>query len=279
MNRHGKTSVILLATLLGLLTISVKGEHAAAPAHTIRVSGTGGTMGAMKEMAEAFKKKNPDAEVIIVTPPFGSTGGIKAVIAGVIDIGLSARPLKESERNQGVNAVEYGRSPFVFVVRPENRVSDITLKEVSDIYSGKMTHWPDKGLIRLVLRPASDSHTLLLKGISPEMNNAMEKALAREGINIAATDSDNAELLEKLPGAFGTAILTQIITEKRGLKPLFVNGIKPGPETVANGKYPLVNSSYYVTGQKSSQLTKKFIDFISSAEGKKILRRTGHLVK
>lgn len=266
--------IVLLLTLILFPFTLVHAEE-----KTIRISGNGGQISVMTEMAKAFKKKFPDINILLITPPLGSTGGIKAVVEGALDLGLSARNLKDNEKGQGLIMVEYGITPFVFVVRPENPIPYISLKEVTDIYSGTKTQWPDGTAIRVVLRPPTDSHTSILKGISKEMADAWDKVYARKGMIMAATDDENADFLEKTPSSFGALGLCQIIMEKRKLKVLSLNGVRPSVKTISDGRYQFSSHLYLVKGHKSSPLSQRFIDFVLSTEGKKLLGKMQILVK
>ncbi|KAF0144298.1 MAG: phosphate transport system substrate-binding protein [Nitrospirae bacterium] len=263
------SAAILLSTITGL----------EAAENTIKISGTGGAIAVIKEMAAAFRKKNPHVNILVITPPLGSRGGIRAVIEGSLDIGLSNRDLLDEEKNKDVRVIEYGKSPLVFVTRADNPLSDITVKMVEDIYTGRLVNWQDGSPIRLVVRPATDMHSIELKGLSLGMKKAVENVLSRKGVTMAATDDENADLLEKLQGSFGVSAYAQVIAEKRNLKILSLNGVKPVPETIANNTYPLINISYLVIKTKPLLIVKQFTDFVLSKEGQTILRRLGYLVK
>jgi len=110
------------------------------------------------------------------------------------------------------------------------------------------------------------------------MRRAVQKAYSRSGLNMAITDQENADLLERLPGSFGTAALCQLISEKRALNILALNGVKPSVKTLADGTYPYFRVLYLVTGPRSSPLVRQFLDFVFSPTGQSILAKTGHLV-
>lgn len=263
------SAAILLSTISGL----------EAAENTIKISGTGGAIAVMKEMADAFRKKNPHVNILVITPPLGSRGGIRAVIEGALDIGLSNRDLLDEEKNKDVRVIEYGKSPLVFVTSADNPLSDITVKRVEDIYAGRLVSWQNGSPIRLVVRPATDMHSIKLKDLSPKMKKAVENVLSRKVVTMAATDDENADLLEKLQGSFGVSAYAQVIAEKRNLKVLSLNGVKPAPETIANNTYPLINISYLVIKTKPLPIVKQFTDFVLSKEGQAILRRLGHWIK
>ncbi len=73
--------------------------------------------------------------------------------------------------------------------------------------------------------------------------------------------------------------LILILSEKRRMKPLSLNGVMPSPQAIAEGAYPYFKRYHMVTGpKKPSALVQQFIAFVRPAEGSKILTRTGHWV-
>lgn len=246
-------------------------------ADTIKIGGTGSAISTMRILIEAFEKSNPNVNVIIV-PGLGSGGARKAVLAAAIDLGVTGRAGKAAEKLEGAVAIEYGRTPLIFATSKKNSVSGLTAQEVVDIYNGKIITWPNGERLRLILRPASDSDTAVLKSISPAMEQAVKHALSRQGIKIAVTDHDSADAIETVPGALGTSTLAIVISEGRSVKTLSFNGVEPSTKTVADGSYPLFKSFYLLTGPKPSKLTQGFIAFVRSSEGRKILTQLGHWV-
>lgn len=267
---------IFYSVLVFFLLITCNLLHADNLKGTIKIGGTGNALGSFRELSETFRKLHPEVKFVIL-PSLGSGGGIKAVNEGALDLGLSSRPLKDNELQQRSTFVEYARTPFVFVTARRGDGIAFTLQDIAKIYSGEIKDWPDGTPIRLVLRPKSDSDTVLLKNMSPEMDKAIEKALSQEGMLTAVTDQESADAIEKIRGAFGTSTLAQIISEKRSLFPLALNGVMPNMKTLAAGAYPYYKTLYIVTGPKSSPVTKQFVEFITSETGKEVLARTGHL--
>lgn len=243
---------------------------------TIRIGGTGTGLGTMTLLASAFQKKHPEIKIRIM-PSIGSSGAIKATAQGALDIGLNGRPLKEEEARLGLVVTEYAKSPFVFAVRKDVPVRDISINELVKIYRGEMTAWPNGEWVRVVLRPASDADTLIARGISPEMNAAMDIALSREGMLIAATNQDSNEMINKTSGSIGFATLTQIMTEKHPVKALSINGVKPVRNNSANKDYPFMKTLSLLTTPGPHPEVQRFIDFVRSPEGTAILQKTGNI--
>lgn len=242
---------------------------------SLGIGGTGATLSTIRVLANAFELDNPGVSVRVLAS-LGSTGGIKAVLAGAIDIGVSSRAPTEAERGQGARAVAYGRSPLVFAVNRATRAGDLTTAQVVDIYSGKMTAWPSGDSIRVVLRPAGDTNTLVLKGLSPQVREAVIAAEKRPGMVTALTDQDAEERIQKVPGALIVTSLSEALASSGLMRVLKLNGVEPSAGALAEGAYPLSLDFYLIIGKSPSSLAEKFAAFVQSEAGRKILAETGH---
>ena len=259
-------AVAVLAMLL------VPGSRSAA-AEMIRISGTGGAMETMRILGEAFRKNNPEIRVEIM-PGMGSSGSIKAVLAGRLEIGLSGRTLNGEERDQGAVETRYAKTPFVFAVNRTLKITGLTLEGVAGIYAGKRD-WEGGKRIRLVLRSPEDSDVPVLKGMSPAMSAAVDIALRREGMIVATTDHDAADAIETVPGAFGGTTLSLVVSEKRALRVLALDGVVPSVRTMADRSYPYSKTFFMVTRKNPPVAVQRFIDFVRSPAGSAILSKNG----
>ena len=256
--------------VLAVLLVSV--SRNAFP-ETIRISGTGGAVGTMRILGEAFRKANPGIKVEIL-PGMGSSGGIKAVLAGRLDIGLSGRTLTGAERAEGVVETKYARSPFVFIANRNLEMTGVTMKGVAEIYNGKRD-WENGQRIRLVLRPVEDSDTPVLKRMSPAMSVAVDTAMRREGMIVATTDQEAVDIIEQVRGAFGAATLSLVISEKRAVRILSLDGITPSVQTLSDRSYPYAKTFFMVTRRNPTDSVRRFIDFVGSPRGSAILAENG----
>ena len=230
------SSGVVLVSAFFLTAVAARAGETDATAAVVRIGGTGSGLGTMRHLVDAFRETRPQANLVIV-PSLGSGGGIKALRAGAIDVAVISRPLKEKERGPDITAVEYARTPLVFAMAVPAVVVDLTVPELVSIYAGERKTWPDGRPLRLVLRPESESDTDIIKSVSPAMSQAVTGALARPGMIMALTDKASADSLETIPGAFGTTTLAQIISEKRPLQALALDGVAPSLQSLAEGKY------------------------------------------
>ncbi len=247
-----------------------------AVAATIRISGTGGAIGTMRILGEAFRKVRPDTRVV-VAPSIGTGGAIKAVCGGDLEIGLSSRPPSAGECDRGCVARVYAKTPFVFGVNEGVRMTGLTLSESADIYSGKKDRWENGTRIRLILRPPGESDLDRLKRMSPEMAAAVEAASRREGLIVAMTDQDTADAIENIPGAFGGVTLAIVVSEKRNIRVLKLDGVVPTARALADGSYPYEKTFYMITRRNSPPAVRQFVDFVRSPAGRAILSQNGQL--
>jgi phosphate transport system substrate-binding protein len=265
-------AVVLLAASLHPLT----GGAAGAGADLVRISGTGTALGAMRQLAAAFEKAHP-GHAVSMLPSVGSSGAIRAVADGALDVGISGRELEPAERIRGLVAMTYARTPFVLAVGPRVGVTSITATELARIYRGEATRWPDGERIRLVMRPRFDVDTVTIRAISPELAAAMDAAMAREGLVMAATNQDCDETLARTPGSIGPSSLTQILTEQNALRALHWEGVAPTLENLASGAYPMGKPLLLVVRAAPDRAVRRFVAFLGTAEARRILEQAGNL--
>ena len=246
-------------------------------AEEIKIAGTGNALGTMRLVADAFVKQNPDIKVTVL-PSVGTSGAIKGVPRGAIDIGLSSRPLTEEERLAGAVSLEYARTPLVFAVSTKTQVSAMTVDQIADMYSGKTPSWADGRPVRLIMRQPGDSTTAHLMRMYPALDKAFRAAEARPGLSFATTDQEAADKLESIAGALGTTTLALITSESRALRPLTLNGVEPTLQNLASGKYSDAAPFFLIVRKPQSPEVQRFIAFVQSGAGRDILTRAGNWV-
>lgn len=266
--------------VVGLVLLLVASlANAADPARmeTLTVGGTGSAMPLIGQFAQAYGSLEPNVKVRVVDPPLGSNGAIRAVLAGAVDLAVLGKPLTEAEKAQGCQDWELGRTPFLVVTERKLPLPGFTVEQLAAIYSGKMTTWSDGSPIRLVVRNLFESDTLILRKMSPDMDRAVDVALARPGMLVAANDLENIDLLERTPDSLGTSNLALVQAQNRKLNALPIDGKEPTLAAMRQGTYPYSKSIYLARGPKLSPVAQGFLEFILSASGKEILDRAGYV--
>ena len=119
----------ITAVWLMFLMASAPGVFAG---EVISIGGAGSGLGVIKQLADEFEKIHPDVTFRIL-PSLGSSGGIKAVLQGALQIGISGRQLKEEEQAQGVVGVRIASTPFIFITNARVNRPDMAIRELEQI--------------------------------------------------------------------------------------------------------------------------------------------------
>jgi phosphate transport system substrate-binding protein len=267
---HALSLVFTLATSAAAPTATVRAE-------TLTVGGTGSAAPLVEQFAQAYGRIKPGITVRLINPPMGSNGSIRAALAGAIDLAVPGKPLTDAEKAQGGQAWELGRTPFLVVTSKQPPPPGLTSEQLAAIYRGQITAWADGSPIRLVLRSPTESDTLILRKLAPMMDAAVDAALARPGLLVAANDLENADLLEKTPGSLGAANLGLLQSQNRPLHALPINGAAPTLAALSEGSYPYFKSLYVMRGPTLSLTAQSFLEFVLSATGREVLDRAGYV--
>ena len=237
----------------------------------IVVGGSGADLETFRILAKAFKRYHPDC-YIKVFPSIGSGGAVRGVASGRIDIGLMSRPINDKEKKHGLMVIHYADTALVYIVGKRQAISNVSIDDLKNIYEGDN---PVVGL-RPILRPKSDSDTLLLKNELPDLIPSLLIAYQRKGIPTGMTDQATSQMVESIDQVIATSTLSLIMTEKPVIKVLSLEGVSPTADNIASGRYPLRKQLYLVHGSEVTEQAQLFISFIMSDEGQQILNETGH---
>jgi phosphate transport system substrate-binding protein len=256
-------------------TLLVSAGTAAAQT-TLKVGGSGSGNGIMRLLGAEYAKKKPGVTVI-VTPALGTGGGIKAVGEGVLDIGIVGRTPRQNESQVRFATTEFGQSPFVVITHASAPVSTLSFADIANFYGNENAVWSDGKRVRPVLRTPDDVETRTLKSFSPDIEKAVEAARARPGMLVAGTDVEAADAIQKFAGSVGTATLGLVLSEKRSLKVLPVNGKTPSVAALLDSTYPYSRPFFLVMREPVNPAVQEFVAFIQSPAGAAILREHGFL--
>lgn len=263
---------ILLATAF-LLGATGFGDPAAAEP-TLRIGGTGSALGGAQHLLDGLTKRHPEITGIVL-PSVGTSGAIKAVAAGALDIGLTSRTLKSGERDMGLVSRLLGTTAVVFAVRRDNPRNSIRSTEIVDIYEERITAWGDGTPIRFVLRPPSDTDTEILMRFLPRLAPSWKVAAEKRIVPVAYTDQEAADMVDTIPGAIGPNSLSLILAERRPIRVLALDGVAATVETIRDGTYDLTKTFHFVTRPEADPAVQAFLEFAASPEGRAILEGVG----
>lgn len=250
---------------------------AEAPATTAaaKLSGTVATDGSTSmekvigALGEAFMEANPDTT--FTYNPTGSGSGIQAVQEGRCDIGLSSRALKDAEKEAGLTETVLAYDGIAMIVNPANPVEDLSLEQIADIYTGKITNWSEVG--------GNDSQIVLIgreagsgtRGGFEEIVGVVDACQYRQELS---STGDVITTVAQNPDAIGYASLAAV---KDTVKALKVAGVTPTEATVKDGTYTIQRPFVLATktGEKLNDVAQAFFDYATSADASEIIAAAG----
>ncbi len=220
-------------------------------------------------LGESFMNENP--KVTFTYNPTGSGSGITAVQEGRCDIGLASRALKDEEKQSGLAETLLAYDGIAVIVHPENAVSDLTVAQIADIYTGKITNWKDVGgadsEIVLIGREAGSGTRDGFESITDTKDACQYRQELTSTGDVITTVSQN-------PGAIGYASLSAV---KNSVKALQVAGVAPSERTVQDGSYAIQRPFMLITkaDTKLNPVAQAFFAYITSSQVGDIISKAG----
>lgn len=220
-------------------------------------------------LGEAFENEN--SGITFTYNPTGSGTGITAVANGTCDIGLSSRHLKDEEKEQGLKETVLAIDGIAVIVNTDNGVNDLTLEQIADIYTGKITNWSEvggsDGEIVVIGREAGSGTRDGFESITgTEDACVLRQELTSTGDVIATVKSNE--------NAIGYASLASV---DETVSAVSVGGVKPGSDTVLDGTYAIQRPFVLVTkeNEKLSDAAQAFFDYAFSDGAKEVIEGAG----
>lgn len=259
-------SIIIMLALIPVLAFAGGAKE---EVQSVSTDGSTSMQKVIGALGEAYVNANPD--VTFTYNPTGSGSGITAVKEGRCDIGLSSRALKDKEKADGLTETVLAYDGIAMIVNPSNPVTQLSIEQVADMYTGKITNWKEVGgedrEIVLIGREAGSGTRDGFESITKTKDKcAYRQELTSTG-DVITTVSQN-------PGAIGYASLASV---KSSVKAVDIDGVTPSEATVKDGSYSLQRPFVLVTktGVDLSKAAKGFFDFALSSEASPIISKAG----
>lgn len=244
--------------------------------NSITISGSTTVLPIAQKAAEDFMDINP--KITVSVRGGGSGVGLAALISKSVNIGDASRSIKDKEltiaRQKGIDPVGniIAQDGIVIVINSKNKLSDISIKTLKDIYTGKITNWKelngqDMPIIVISRDVASGTFEVFKEKVMGGANPKDDALMLTSNQAIALTVQNTLGAI----GYVGMGFLSD------NIKALKVEGVMPNEQTVLNGKYKLARPLYMYTIGNPSGIVKDFIDFILSTAGQKIVKESGYV--
>ena len=262
-----RTIAFLLAALLAVGTMSM-GVSAEKLAGTVATNGSTSMEKVIGILSEQFMEDNDG--VTITYDATGSGTGIEAAATGTCDIGLASRNLKDAEVEKGLVATTVALDGIAIIVNESCPVDDLTVEEISAIFTGEIKDWADfggKGEIACIGREAGSGTRDGFESITKTKDACkMDQELTSTGAVIEAVAGN--------PNAIGYASLSSL---KDSVKAVTVGGVACSEATVLDGSYAIQRPFVFVTKDSTalSAQAQAFFDFATSAAANDLIRAAG----
>ena len=231
--------------------------------------------------AEVYMSKKSD--VTIQVTGGGSGVGIAALINGTTDLCNSSRPMKPSEREKlkqryntlGVE-IKVAKDGLSIYENAAGSISELTLEQIKDIYTGKITNWKDVGgpnaKIIVYGRENSSGTYVYFKDVvlgGADFTSTMQSMPGTAAVV-------NAVAKDRYAIGFGGAAYAKGIKFIKVKKDANSPGFEPIAENVKSGDYPISRFLYIYTRSKPTGAIKEYIDWILSSEGQQLVSKVGY---
>lgn len=211
--------------------------------------------------------------VSVTYNPTGSGSGIEAVSNGSCDIGLASRALKDEEKAAGLTETIVALDGIAVIVNAENSVTDLSLEQIAQIYTGAVTDWSEMGgtagAIAVIGRESGSGTRDGFESITgTEDQCALSQELSSTGAVI--------EAVRTTPGAIGYASLSAVEGQE-GITVLTVGGVAPSEETVLDGSYAIQRPFVFATrtDEALSEAAQAFFDWATSTDANDLIAAAG----
>ncbi len=223
--------------------------------------------------AEQYQLLEPDVRIAVTGG--GSGTGIAALINGTVDLANASRQIKaeelESARANGFDPIEYviARDAIAVIVHPDNPVDKLTLQQISDIYSGKITNWQavggeDRPIVLLSRETNSGTHVYFLEEVIRLGQKDNKTFFSPDTLLLPSSEGIGVEVRQN-PNAIGYDGLGYVTADMKTIAVSVGEGqpyYPPTVETVNAGEYPIARDLYmYTAGEPQGQI-KTYLEWI-----------------
>jgi len=256
-----------LGVLLALMLAACSRADAppAAPA-VVRIAGATSMMPALQALAAAYRLRHANARIELLDN--GSAAGLHELKAGVVDIAAISWQPEGAETPEGVIATPFARDGIGIIVHPANRVAGLTLNQVRSIYRGEVLDWRAGG--------GPQDEPMVVSREDGSGTRAAFEALVMSGeqvtLNAVVLPSSQAvvDQVARRPGAIGYVSMAAFTDTVRVVP---VEELSPTPANVRSGAYHLTRYLYLYTPAVPAPDVRRFLDFVLSPEGQRIIGR------
>ena len=246
-----------------------------------QIKGSDTMVNLVQAWAEAEMEKNPE-EFLAVTGG-GSGTGISSLLNGSCDVAMCSRNIKDKEialaEKKGIHPFEIkiALDGLAIIVHPSNPVFKLTLEQLRQVFTGKITNWKDLGgkdakIVVLSREVNSGTHVYFKEHVLRNNDPASTEEFAPDALLLTSSQAIADEIAQNPDaiGYYGMWYLSELQKAVEVAKDSQGPFVPPNLDNVVSGSYPISRPLFFYTNGEPAGLLKKFIDFCLSPEGEKI---------
>jgi len=259
----------MVVCLLGLLILAgVWGcKSGSGPAtHAVCLAGSTSVQPFAEKLSEIFMHQHPEIRVDVQGG--GSSAGIQAATQGAANLGASSRELLGPEKQLIEIPIAY--DGIAVIVHPANSLADLSVAQLRQIFSGRLTNWQGLGL------PPHPIHLITREEGSGTREAFEHLVMGKDEITPAALVQDsNGSVRELVAGdPYSLGYISAGLVDDR-VRAVPIDGVLPAIENIKNQTYELRRRFLLVSREAPTGTCKQFVDFVLSPQGQQILEKEG----
>ncbi|MFP5213193.1 MAG: PstS family phosphate ABC transporter substrate-binding protein [Acidobacteriota bacterium] len=253
--------------------------------HTIENKGSDTLVNLALAWAEVYMQAFPKVRISVTGG--GSGTGIAAMINGTVDIANASREMKPEEiqaaKANGISPKEFvvARDAIAVVINPENPVSRLTLRQLSDIFTGKITNWKELGgedrpIVLLSRESNSGTYVYFLENVIRLGDSKSKLLFSPDTLLMPSSEGISTEVRQN-PNGIGYDGLGYVTPDQKMVAVAKDDSgpyVLPAGETVNDGTYPISRPLYMYTAGEPAGQVKTFLDWVLS-EGQTLVVKLG----
>ncbi len=238
------------------------------------LDGSTGMLPLAAALAKAYQEKSSDPEFEF-GKGLGTGARLRALADGKIHIALASHGIEPAEIQKGnLQVIQIAKGAIVFAVNGV-AMTNMTEEQICGVYSGRIVDWQSLGAapasIVVMTRPPTEVDSEVIR----EKLGCFKNLKEIDNAQVMARGGDMAKGLATTANAIGMTTMTVVEQSKGTVKALTLNGIAPSAENVKSGRYFLTRDFYLVIKGEPVPSLKKFLDFVHSPEGDRVIRANG----
>lgn len=205
----------------------------------------------------------------------GSGKGIEALLAGKVTLAGASRALKPEEKAKKLLGTAIGYDAIAVFVHKNNPINNLTKEQIKGIFTGKIKNWKEVGGKNAPIEPnteiAGEKRATMLAFQEMAMDNAPYGAGFKQ-VDFPRDQIVDVAKNENAICGVSYGLLAAVSEDlRKNVKAVTVNGVAPTPANIQSGAYLISRPLLLVTNGLPKGDVKKFIDFMLSADGQKIV--------